>query len=228
MSNKVQRASSLLLSSSNLSRRQLLITGAGTAAGLAAGLLGPAAAFAAFSEGADYTRVTPAQPTEHPGKIEVTEFFGYWCPHCNEFDPILSDWVKKQRPDVAMRYVPIAFYDQQVPLQRLYYTLKALGQDEALRSKVFYAIHSAKIPLDTGEEQAAWAASNGIDKKKFLDLYNSFSIQADARRASTTATAYDVSSIPTLAVNGKYTVLGSERALATVDFLVDQERKGGK
>jgi thiol:disulfide interchange protein DsbA len=208
----------------SLSRRDLLLYGATGAAGLVAGALTPLTAFAAPVEGTDYNRVTPPQPTDHPGKIEVTEFFGFWCPHCNDFDPILNEWIKKQPADVAMNYVPISFADAQVPYQRLYYTLKILGKEDALRSKVFYAIHTAKTPLDTGEQQADWAAQNGIDKKKYLDLYNSFSVQNDARRATTIANNYGVSSVPTLAVNGKYTVLGSAAALSTVDFLVAQER----
>jgi thiol:disulfide interchange protein DsbA len=208
----------------SLSRRELLVASATGAAGLVAGVFTPLAALAAPIEGTDFTRVVPPQPTEHSGKIEVTEFFGFWCPHCNDFDPILNEWIKKQPADVAMNYVPIAFYDAQVPYQRLFYTLKVLGKEESLRSKVFYAIHTAKTPMDTGEQQAEWAGQNGIDKKRYLELYNSFSVQNDARRATSVANIYGVSSVPTLSVNGKYTVLGSAGALSTVDFLVAQER----
>ena len=37
-------------------------------------------------EGVDYQALTMVQPTEAKGKIEVTEFFWYGCPHCFEFD----------------------------------------------------------------------------------------------------------------------------------------------
>ena len=47
--------------------------------------------------GKDYKVLATPQPVEVPaGKIEVTEFMWYGCPHCNEFDPFLEAWVKKQ------------------------------------------------------------------------------------------------------------------------------------
>jgi thiol:disulfide interchange protein DsbA len=113
-------------------------------------------------------------------------------------------------------------------LQRLFYTLEVLGVGQALRPKVFAAIHVTHTPLDTGEQQADWAQSNGIDRKKYLDLYNSFSVQTSARRATSLATAYGVSSVPTLAVDGKYVVLGSAQALPTVDYLIGLERHASK
>jgi protein dithiol oxidoreductase (disulfide-forming) len=36
-------------------------------------------------EGKNYFVIEPAQPTSHPGKIEVTEVFSYACPACNGF-----------------------------------------------------------------------------------------------------------------------------------------------
>ena len=214
-----------------LTRRQLLTAGAAASASLAFAGLTPRAALAqkAPQDGRDYTTLTAPQLTDKPGKIEVIEFFGFWCPHCNEFEPTLEAWVKKQSADVSMRFVPVAFSDAQVPLQRLFYTLKYLGKDEALRTKVFAAIHVTHTPLDNAEQQADWAASNGIDRKKYLDFYNSFSVNQDVHNATHLATdIYGISSIPTLGVNGKYTVLGGPETLATVDYLIAKERRGGK
>jgi thiol:disulfide interchange protein DsbA len=209
-----------------MSRRRALVTlsGAGALA-IASFASRPLYAQTAPQENTDFTRLAAPQPRDNTGKIEVTEWFGFWCPHCNDFEPLLENWVKKLPPDVAMNYVPIAFYDQQVPLQRLFYTLQILGLDRTLRSKVFAAIHEAHTPLDTGEQQADWAAQNGIDKKKYLDLYNSFSVQSNARRASSLAQAYGISSVPTLSVDGKYEVLGSAKAFLTLDYLIAQERR---
>jgi len=214
------------ISSPSASRRRALATLAGGSLLTVATLAGRSAhAQAAPQESVDYTRLAAPQPNDHPGKIEVTEWFGFWCPHCNDFEPILENWVKKLPPDVEMNYVPIAFYDQQVPLQRLFYTLQVLGLDRSWRPKVFAAIHQAHLGLDTGETQADWAAQNGIDRKKYLDVYNSFSVQANARRASSMAQAYGISSVPTLSVDGKFEVLGSAKALTTLDYLIAQERR---
>lgn len=180
------------------------------------------------AEGRDYTRIEPAQAVDVPGKIEVIEFFGYWCPHCNEFDPQLNDWVRKQGPDVVVRHVPIAFYDSQVPLQRIYYVLEALGKESALRAKVFSAIHVEHNPLATAEQQADWAQHNGIDRAKYLELYNSFSIQTKARRASQLMEAYGVSAVPTIVIDGKYSLGGAPNTTAVMDYLVAEDRKTQK
>lgn len=48
-------------------------------------------------DGKEYQTLAKVQPTEATGKVEVTEFFFYTCPHCNVLDPYLSAWVKKTR-----------------------------------------------------------------------------------------------------------------------------------
>ena len=50
-----------------------------------------------------FTPISPAQPTEDAAKIEVVEFFSYGCPHCAEFNPVLSAWVAKQQGDVVVK-----------------------------------------------------------------------------------------------------------------------------
>ena len=44
--------------------------------------------------GVDYLVLDKTLPTEATaGKVEVIEFFGYWCPHCNAFEPMLEQWI---------------------------------------------------------------------------------------------------------------------------------------
>ena len=92
-----------------MKRREFSIHLAG--AGLALTAAAPALAQAPV-EGTHYIKL--AQPLAaallpQPGKIDVTEFFWYECPHCNVFEPMLEAWVKKLPPDVAFRQVPVGF-----------------------------------------------------------------------------------------------------------------------
>ena len=66
-----------------------------------------------------------------PGKIEVVEFFCYWCPHCNSFEPALEAWVRKLPADVAFRRVPVAFSAPRSRTPGSIYALEAMGQLEA-------------------------------------------------------------------------------------------------
>ena len=184
----------------------------------------------AFQAGEDYLVVKPAAAVEAPaGKIEVVEFFWYSCPHCNEFEPTLNAWVKRLPADVAMRKVPIAFQDSFVPQQRLYYALEAMGLVEKLHSKVFAAIHVERQKLDKEDAIATWVAAQGVDKAKFLQQFNSFSVVTKAKKATLLQNAYGVEGVPALGVAGRFYTDGShakglERALQVVDALVDQVR----
>lgn len=187
---------------------------------------------AAFKEGVDYFRLDRQAPTDAPaGKVDVVEFFGYWCPHCARFEPSFDAWQKKAPAHMAVRRSPVAFRDENVPLQRLYYVLEAMGKVEELHGKVFTAIHGEKQRLGTQDEIAAWIARQGIDKTKFLEYYNSFSVAGKTRRATQIAEAYLVDGVPGLGVAGKYFTSGSlaksmERALSVVEHLAEVSRKG--
>ena len=185
-----------------------------------------------FQAGEDYLDVKPAAGVEAPaGKIEVVEFFWYNCPHCNAFDPTLEAWVKRLPADVVVRKVPIAFQDSFVPQQRLYYALEAMGLVEKLHSKVFAAIHVERQKLDREDAIVAWVASQGVDKAKFVQQFNSFSVVTKAKKATLLQNAYHVEGVPALGVAGRFYTDGSqakglERALQVVEALVAQVRSG--
>ena len=83
-----------------------------------------AASPAAPKEGADYLILPEAQPTDSGGKVEVTEFFAYYCPHCHAFEPQLAAWVKKQGDNIVFRRVHVPRGPAVAPQQRLFYTLE--------------------------------------------------------------------------------------------------------
>lgn len=152
-----------------------------------------------------YVKLAQRAPVSAPaGKIEVVEFFSYACPHCYEFEPALEAWVAKLPSDVVFRRVPIAFRPTWVPLQKLYFTLEALGQANALQAKVFDAVHKQHLQLDQPDVAAEWAAKNGVDAAKFKSIYNSFGMQSKVAQANRLAEQYKIDGVPTLGVNGQY------------------------
>jgi thiol:disulfide interchange protein DsbA len=76
----------------------------------------------------DYLTLPEVRQGEAGDKVEVIEFFSYACPHCNAFEPSISEWVKKQGGRIAFKRVPLAFHPQWVPLQKMYLSLEALGK----------------------------------------------------------------------------------------------------
>jgi thiol:disulfide interchange protein DsbA len=180
--------------------------------------------------GTDYMVLeTPASVDAPAGKVEVIEFFWYSCPHCNAFEPTLTDWVKKLPKDVAFRRTPVAFNDSFVPQQKLFYTLEAMGLLDKLHAKVFAAIHVEKLNLSKGEAIVEWVVKNGVDQAKFVKEYNSFGVVTKAQKGSQLQNAYKVEGVPALGVAGQFYTDGSmarsmERALLVVQSLVDDLR----
>lgn len=206
----------------------------GAATALAASLVVPQAHAqgGAPQRGADYLPLEkPAAVEAPPGKIEVVEFFWYSCPHCNAFEPMLVDWMKRQQPDVHVRRVPVAFRDDFQPQQRLYYTLEAMGKLPELHGKVFHAIHAERQQISRPEAIVAWAEKQGLEKAKFEEVYNSFTIVSKAKRAAQLQNDYKVQGVPSLGVAGRFytdgtTAKGMSQALRVVDYLVAEIRKG--
>jgi thiol:disulfide interchange protein DsbA len=155
-------------------------------------------------EGTDYLTLSEPQPTDSGNKVEVIEFFSYGCPHCYAMDPSLTGWVKKQGDKIAFKRIPVGFHSSWVPLQKLYYSLEAMGKVEELHPKIFRAIHEQHVQLDSDDVVTDWVARQGIDKAKFIELYNSFGIQIKVRRASQLQEQYKIDSIPTVVIGGRY------------------------
>ena len=166
--------------------------------------LSAAAQMAAPQEGKEYLRLKNPQPVETGKKIEVIEFFSYGCPHCGEFEPILQAWIKSAPADVQFRRIPVMFQDRWLPLAKIYYTLEALGEEARFSPEVFVAVHGKGLNLWQDKTFFDWAASQGLDRKKVEDMYNSFGIQGKVNRARMSAQAYQVQSVPLIVVDGKF------------------------
>ncbi len=182
--------------------------------------------------GTDYLPLPQLAPTDAPaGKLEVLEFFRYDCPHCNAFEPAFDAWSKKVPKDVVVRRVPVAFDDSQTPMQRLYYSLEAMQKLDELHSRVFRAIHVEHLALRTPEQMALWAEKQGLDKTRFVEMFNSFGVSAKARKATQLAMTYKLSGVPALGVAGRFYTDGelagdNVRALFVVEYLLAELRKG--
>lgn len=166
--------------------------------------LGSSASPASPQNKVDFRMLDKPQQTMAGKKVEVIEFFSYACEHCNAFDPALTAWVKKQGDKIAFKRVPIAFRDFMVPQQKLFYALEAMGKLDDLHHKVFHAIHVQKQPLNSDSAVIEFAVGNGLNKQKFVDAYQSFGVQSKASRATQMQQAYQVDSVPMIAIDGRY------------------------
>lgn len=215
-----------------MNRREFSIHTLG-AAGLSVGLPSLALAQSGPVEGRQYVRLSQAAPVSAPaGKVEVVEFFWYGCNHCYAFEPSLAAWAAQLPADVVFRRVPVAFRENPFGNhQRLFYALEAMGLVSTLHAKVFHAIHAEQQALDKPETIADFVARHGVDRAKFLAMFNSFAVQTKCKQARTLSDAYKIEGVPTLGVAGRYFTSVShngnpERTLATTNYLIALARQG--
>jgi protein dithiol oxidoreductase (disulfide-forming) len=176
-------------------------------------------------ENQQYQRLSPAQTPMTEGKIEVLEFFSYGCPHCYAMHPLITQWAAQLPKNAVLIRVPVSLGHQEWgQLSRAYYALEATGDLARLDGALFDAIHKQKRPLFDEESLTAWAVENGVSAQKFRAEFNSFGVTTKATRAEQLSRSYQVSGVPQLSVDGKYTVLGKtfDEMLRNARALIDK------
>lgn len=206
--------------------------------------IGAGASPAAPVAGNEYVVLTEPMPADAGKKIEVIEFFAYYCPHCYALEPALAAWVRKQGDNIAFKRVHVSRGPAVLPQQKLFFSLESLGLLEQNHQKVFDAMHVENNPLRNDAMVMDWAASRGIDKNKFADAYSSFGVAASVRRTERMMGDYRVDYWPMLIVDGRYMTSPAEanrllkpvpdeaqqhaNALQVLDFLVAKAKAAKK
>jgi protein dithiol oxidoreductase (disulfide-forming) len=211
---------------------------------LSFGLLATAANASSITPqaGADYRVLDKPQATDAGKKIEVIEFFAYFCPHCFAFEPHLHEWVKKQGANISFKRIHVDF-NNFTSHQKLFYTLEAMGRLDDIHIKAFTSFHVERQRLLTDADVLAFVVKNGIDKQKFSDIYNSFSMQAKLSRGSQLQNTFKVDGVPTVVIDGRFITSPSdvskglgrvpeqvqfEETLKVMDWLVAKAQKEKK
>ena len=211
-------------------------TAAASAAQPSLQLGGPAptpATSAQFKEGANYTKLVPAQPTSvAPGKVEVVEVFWYGCGHCFALDPAIESWRGKGKPaNVEFVRVPAMWNETTRMHARVFFTADLLGKLEQLHAAIFREINVKGDPLNTVEKIAAFFAENGVSSDDFQKAFSSFAVENKLQRADFLNRRYRIESVPTVIVNGKFktdvSMAGGEKPLFVLINELATHENGG-
>ena len=200
---------------------------------------------ATWTEGVQYSRIVPVQPTTVPkGKVEVLEVFSYGCPACNAFQPVVEKLRHALPANAQLAFLPAAFNpSEDWPMfQRAFLAAQALGIAERAHQAMYDAVwktgelgitqpgtNRLKNPLPSIADAArVYARVAGVDAQQFVAMANSFAIDGKMRAADAQIVAMHVESTPTLIVNGKYRVVRDElkdndELIELVRYLVAKE-----
>lgn len=194
-----------------------------------------AVAPASALEPGEYRTLPVRQPVQAPeGKVEVREFFWYGCPHCYALEPRIEAWLQRKPDNVQFVRTPATGGRWLVHAQA-YYAFQALDATGRTHAALFRAIHEQNRRLDSLPALADFAAEQGVDPDKFRQAFNSFGVRTQVERAKQINAAFQVTSVPMFAVDGKYVTSaamtrGEQRLFAVLEELVQlaaRERASG-
>ena len=192
-------------------------------------LPGAALAQSTPQAGRDYVEIPGGQAwAARPGRIEVAELFGYTCPHCAHFEPLLAQWKQRQGKDVDLALVPAVYGGAWDVWARAFFAASDLGLLPRSHEAVFAAIHrDGRLPRNPcAQELGTFFSSYGVDGDRFRAAMADPKVDARMDRAREFAIASGAEGTPTLVVNGRYRVTAAslEDALRITDWLVARER----
>ncbi len=181
-----------------------------------------------FKAGVDYERVTPPQPVQETGKVEVMEFFWYGCPHCYHFEPDLNAWLKRKPDNVSFIRQPAIFSALWGAHAKAFFTAEALGILNRLHPDFYDAIQNQHEPLEKEEALIKFFARHGVAEADFRKAHKSFAVDAKMRQAEPMGARYGITGTPSVIINGKYRISPSQaksfpRMIAIMDELIKQE-----
>jgi thiol:disulfide interchange protein DsbA len=183
-------------------------------------------------EGADYVVIANGKPFQPAtGKIEVAEVFGFVCPACAAFQPLIGPWKAGLPSDVNFVYVPAMFGGTWDDYAKAFYAAQALNLEDKTHEALYKAIHvdqalKGERGRDSVQDIAAFYAKHGADAKQFEAAMSSFAVSAKTSAAKQFAQRSQITGTPSVIVNGKYLVKGKSfpDMLRIADHLIARER----
>lgn len=155
--------------------------------------------------GVEFDTLSTPQPVADAGKVEVLEIFGYFCPHCAAWDAELQQWAKQQGKTINFRRLVVYKKPEVTEFQqRMYLSLQAIGKLDELHPKIFAAIQGQHLRLESEDAIINYVVSQGVDRNRFVEQFNSFSIQTTARKLTQSLPNYQSNTVPTIVIDGRF------------------------
>lgn len=168
----------------------------------------------------------PVRSSVPDGDVEVIGFFHYGSPWVGQIAPYVQAWVEQAGSRVHFQWAPAILDDHWGWGARVYFALDEMGQIEALNTDLMVAFGNHQLPDGDNQALVAWLDKKGVDTKTFLATVNDGKVIARTTWVPPIMSMYDLRTVPTFVINGKYVVEASDGvspllALARTRYIVE-------
>ncbi|MDO6544365.1 DsbA family protein [Photobacterium sanguinicancri] len=163
---------------------------------------------AKFTEG-DYYKVLDLPKSSTP---IVTEYFSFFCPHCNSFEPMIKE-LKKTLPENAKfqkNHVSFMGGPMGKSLSKAYATSLTLGIDDKMTPVLFNRIHGMQNAPRNDAELRQIFLDEGVKAEDYDGAFNSFAVNSMVNRYNKAFQDSGLTGVPAVVVNNKYLVQTGE------------------
>lgn len=172
-----------------------------------------------WQEGTHYD-VIAEEPTSKP---EILEFFSFWCPACNAFEPLVAQMKSKIDDNVKFEKVHVNFMgfaekETQESATRAMLVGRSLKQEDKMNKAIFDYIHKQRASITEMRDLRNIFQLQGVEADEFDKLADSFGVNNMMGRNNKNIEKYrqHLGGVPAFIVNGKY------KAKFTRDMSPDQ------
>jgi len=184
-----------------------------------------------FYQGNHY-RLAHAQSLKqaNDGKIHITEFFLYGCPHCYSLEPKIKYWLSQQK-NIVFERVPAILGPTWVEMARFYYVAEYLGVLQTLHTQFFNEIHNSGKQYYSEIAIRTFFLKNGIDEQDYLKAYNSSQVKEKINRARILSVEYGLRGVPVIIMNNHWKVApfyvkNQQQVFEVLDYLISSKAQG--
>lgn len=183
----------------------------------------PALFAAEFEEGTHYEVIAQAEPSS---QAQITEFFSFGCPSCFRFEPVYKQVTAKLSDDVEVKkshvnFLGFASKELQNDLGRALVLAKTLKVSDKVNTAFFDFFHVERARLESRDDIRDILIANGVSAADFDQHFDGFAVSMAVKKMERDVTKNQVSGVPKVIVNEKYTIIGGVSSIEEYTALVN-------
>lgn len=175
-----------------------------------------------------YIVIAEKKNTHARGKVKMTVFFDFFCPHCHQFDSVVTPLLEREygkKLQITYIGLPIIYEDSVIPIEA-YELAKDEGKGEEMKNAIFDAIYYKRKEGANLDVLSDLAKSIGLNAEKFRKRLESGEKKKMVLDGKELAKSYGAKSTPTVIIDGNTMI--KDNTLATVSSVIDRILGGDK